>query len=190
MVNTPLTTAWFPSYSFRHWREKTLLFDMRKPRLLRYYFCWLSLCYSAAWWLSTRQCIIYHMRAIITRTVWMALYNVAVQTWWEGQLGGDFSEWLTGWKHFCTCAGEKVDTFLDIHEAPMAAKRSGRRGTNKLLVLTEDGIHEQHFSSVHVRRELGVVHFSPLCLFVTLDEDLANADGAAAVPESLLHGLT
>lgn len=58
-----------------------------------------------------------------------------------------------------------------------------------LLLLTEDGVHKQHFSSVHIWRELGVVHFGFLCLLVTLDKDLANPDGAAAVAESLLHGL-
>lgn len=55
---------------------------------------------------------------------------------------------------------------------------------------TKDGIHEQHFSPVHIWRELGVVDLGFLCLLITLDEDLANADGAAAVPESLLHSLT
>lgn len=54
---------------------------------------------------------------------------------------------------------------------------------------TKDGVHEQHFSSVHIWRELGIVDFGFLCLLVTLDEDLANSDGAAAVPETLLHGL-
>lgn len=55
---------------------------------------------------------------------------------------------------------------------------------------TEDGVHEQHFSSVHIWRELGIVDFGFLRLLVTLDEDLANPDGAAAVTETLLHGLT
>lgn len=59
-----------------------------------------------------------------------------------------------------------------------------------LLLLTEDGVHEQHFSSVHIWRELGVVHFGFLRLLVTLDKDLADPDGAAAVAETLLHGLT
>lgn len=58
------------------------------------------------------------------------------------------------------------------------------------LLLTEDGIHEQHFSPVHIWGELGVVDLGFLCLFVALDEDLADADGAAAVPKTLLHGLT
>lgn len=38
-----------------------------------------------------------------------------------------------------------------------------------LWLLTQDGIHEQHFSSVHVWRELGVVDFGFLRLLVTLD---------------------
>lgn len=54
---------------------------------------------------------------------------------------------------------------------------------------TEDGVHEQHFSSVNIWRELGVVDLGFLCLLIALDEDLADADGAAAVPETLLHGL-
>lgn len=58
------------------------------------------------------------------------------------------------------------------------------------MVLTEDGVHEQHLSSVHVWRKLGVVDFCFLRLLVALDEDLADADGAAAVPQTLLHGLT
>lgn len=57
------------------------------------------------------------------------------------------------------------------------------------LLLTKDGVHEQYFSSVHIWRELGIVDFRFLCLLITLDEDLANSDGAAAVPETLLHGL-
>lgn len=60
---------------------------------------------------------------------------------------------------------------------------------SSLLLLTKDGVHEQYFSSVHIWRELGIVDFGFLCLLVTLDEDLANSDGAAAVPETLLHGL-
>lgn len=55
---------------------------------------------------------------------------------------------------------------------------------------TKDGIHEQHFPSVYIWRELGIVDLGFLCLLVTLDEDLADSDGAAAVPETLLHGLT
>lgn len=58
------------------------------------------------------------------------------------------------------------------------------------LLLTKNGVHEQHFSSVHIRGELGIVDLSFLCLLIALDEDLAYADGAAAVPETLLHGLT
>lgn len=55
---------------------------------------------------------------------------------------------------------------------------------------TKDGVHEQHFSSVHIWRELGIVDLGFLCLLITLDEDLADADGAAAVSETLLHSLT
>lgn len=58
------------------------------------------------------------------------------------------------------------------------------------VLLTKDRVHEQHFSSVHIRGELGIEDLGFLCLLITLDEDLANADGAAAVPETLLHGLT
>lgn len=61
---------------------------------------------------------------------------------------------------------------------------------NHSVPCTKDGVHEQHFSSVHIWRELGIVDLGFLCLLITLDEDLANPDGAAAVPETLLHGLT
>lgn len=54
----------------------------------------------------------------------------------------------------------------------------------------EDGVHEQDFSSVYVWGELGVVDFGFLRLLVALDEDLADAYGAAAVAQALLHGLT
>lgn len=59
----------------------------------------------------------------------------------------------------------------------------------ELSVLTEDGVHEQHFSPVHIWGELSIVDLCFLCLLVALDEDLANTDGAAAVPQALLHGL-
>lgn len=45
----------------------------------------------------------------------------------------------------------------------------------------ENWVHEQNFSSVHIWGEFGVIHLGFLCLLVTLDEDLANSDGAAAV---------
>lgn len=57
------------------------------------------------------------------------------------------------------------------------------------LLLTKDGIHEQHFSPVHIWGELGIVDLGFLRLLVTLDQNLANTDGAAAVPETLFHGL-
>lgn len=59
-----------------------------------------------------------------------------------------------------------------------------------LLLLTKDGVHEQHLSSVHIWRELGIVDFGFLCLLITLDKDLADPDGAAAVTETLLHSFT
>lgn len=59
-----------------------------------------------------------------------------------------------------------------------------------LWLLTQDGVHEQHFSPVYVWRELGVVDFGFLRLLVALDEDLADANWATAVPEALLHGFT
>lgn len=72
-----------------------------------------------------------------------------------------------------------LDTMLDQHPHCLDHSVPG----------TEDGVHEQHFSSVHIWGELGVVDLGFLCLLIALDEDLANADGAAAVPETLLHGL-
>lgn len=89
---THLQVTWLGCHNILSETEsrEILLFDIGKPGLLRYYFCWLSLCHSAAWWLSTRQCIISPMRAIIIRTVWMALYDVEMQSWCEGQLNRDF----------------------------------------------------------------------------------------------------
>lgn len=45
-----------------------------------------------------------------------------------------------------------------------------------LLLLTKDGVHQQHLSSVHVWRELGVIDFGFLCLLIALDKDLADPD--------------
>lgn len=45
-----------------------------------------------------------------------------------------------------------------------------------LPVLTQDRVHEQYFSPVHVWREFGVVDFGFLRLLVALDEDLADAN--------------
>lgn len=59
-----------------------------------------------------------------------------------------------------------------------------------LWLLTQDGVHKQHFSPVDIWRELGVVDFGFLRLLVALDEDLADANWATAVPEALLHGFT
>lgn len=49
------------------------------------------------------------------------------------------------------------------------------------IELTENGVHEQHFSSVNIGWELGIVDFGFLGLLVTLDEYFADANGAAAV---------
>lgn len=77
-----------PSYFSKTESRKMLLCDTGKPGLLRYYFCWPSLCYSAAWWLSPRQCIISPMWAIIIRTVWMGQCDVEMQTcWWRSTQG-------------------------------------------------------------------------------------------------------
>lgn len=57
-------------------------------------------------------------------------------------------------------------------------------------VLTQDRVHEQYFPPVHVWREFGVVDFGFLRLLVALDEDLADANWATAVPQALLHGFT
>ena len=40
-----------------------------------------------------------------------------------------------------------------------------------------------------VWRELGVEDFGLIGVVVASDEDLADADGAAAVPQAVLHGL-
>lgn len=111
----------------------------------------------------------------------MGRYDAETQTWWWR------SKWINTWNWFYICT--KIDISLDIYRQREAAGQS-LVGMLSLLLLTEDGVHEQHFPSVHIRRELGVVHFGFLCLLVTLDKDLADPDGAAAVAESLLHGLT
>lgn len=61
---------------------------------------------------------------------------------------------------------------------------------NHSVPRTKDRVHEQHFSPVHIWGELGIVDLGFLCLLVTLDEDLADADGPTAVSEALFHGLT
>lgn len=45
-----------------------------------------------------------------------------------------------------------------------------------LQQLTEDGVHEQHFSSVHIWGKLCVVDLRFLGLLVALDEDLSDPD--------------
>ena len=85
--------------------EKYSFLTLGSQGLLRYYFCWLLLCYSAAWWPSTRQCIISPMRAIIIRTVWMALYDVEMLSRCEGQLNGDFSK-----------MNKYMEMFLHLHK--------------------------------------------------------------------------
>lgn len=93
-------------------------------------------------------------------------------------------------KPFFTFA-QKNGTYLDVYVLLRAVNWTHRKETVlRPALLTKDGVHEQHFSSVHIWRELGVEDLGFLCLLVALDEDLADADGAAAVPETLLHGLT
>lgn len=60
---------------------------------------------------------------------------------------------------------------LDIH-----LQLQMRNWMLSLWLLTQDGVHEQHFPPVHVWREFGVVDFGFLRLLIALDEDLANAD--------------
>lgn len=60
---------------------------------------------------------------------------------------------------------------LDIH-----IQLQARNWMLSLWLLTQDGVHQQHFSPVHVWREFGVVDFGFLRLLVTLDEDLADAN--------------
>lgn len=79
-----------PSYFFKNREQRNAALWHWKPGLLRYYFCWPSLCYSAAWWLSPRQCIISPMRAVIIRTVWMGWYDVEMRTWWWRSTQGRF----------------------------------------------------------------------------------------------------
>lgn len=60
---------------------------------------------------------------------------------------------------------------------------------NHRVPCAKDGVHEQHFSSVHIGGELGIIDLGFLGLLIALDQDFANTDRAAAVPETLLHGL-
>ena len=52
-----------------------------------------------------------------------------------------------------------------------------------------DGVHQEHLPLGHVLRELGVDDARLVRVHVGGDEDLADADGAAAVAQALLHGL-
>ncbi|KAI1234680.1 hypothetical protein IHE44_0003054 [Lamprotornis superbus] len=57
-----------------------------------------------------------------------------------------------------------------------------------------DPVFHEHFDSLdhrvpNVWGELGVVHLGSLRLLVALDQDFPDADGSAAVPQALLHGL-
>lgn len=47
--------------------------------------------------------------------------------------------------------------------------------------LTHDWIKKKHFPICYVSGELGVEYFCFLCFGVSLNEDLADSDGAAAV---------
>lgn len=91
IIKYTLSLAW-SLFFFKAENRKMLLCDTGKPGLLRYYFCWHSLCYSAAWWLSPRQCIISPMRTIIIRAVWMGRRDVEMQTWWWRSTQGRFSK--------------------------------------------------------------------------------------------------
>lgn len=168
-----------------------LLCDTGKPGLLRYYFCWPSLCYSAAWWLSPRQCIITPMRTIIIRAVWMGRHDVEMQTWCWRSTQGRFSKMNKYKKLFFLFTLAQNWTSLDIYVLLKVTNWSHQqeKTSSAILLLTENGVHEQHFSSIHIWGELGIVDLGFLCLFVTLYEDLANADRAAAITETLLHGL-
>lgn len=75
--------------------------------------------------------------------------------------------------HLKLYAFSRRRVLLDIH-----IQRQARRWMLCLWlpVLTQDGVHEQHFSPVHIWREFGVVDFGFLRLLVALDEDLANAN--------------
>lgn len=60
----------------------------------------------------------------------------------------------------------------------------------EMFLLTQYWVHEQHFPPVYVWGELGIVDLSLLGVFITLDQDLPDADGPTTVPQTLLHGLT
>ena len=56
--------------------------------------------------------------------------------------------------------------------------------------LTHNRVHKKHFAIVDVRGELCVVDLCFVCLLVTLYEDLADTNRAAAVSQALLHRLS
>ncbi|KPP69014.1 palmitoyltransferase ZDHHC15-like [Scleropages formosus] len=75
----------------------------------------------------------------------------------------------------------------DGHYFPMRSQSESR---NPLLAneerWEEDGGSDEE--GADIRGELGVIHLGLLGLLVTLDEDLADADGPAAVSQALFHG--
>lgn len=58
-----------------------------------------------------------------------------------------------------------------------------------LLTRSEHGIQQQYPSLSNVFGDLGVEQLGLARLLVTLNEDLANTHGAAALAQTLLHGL-
>lgn len=111
------------------------------------------------------------------------------------------------WSHWMNLCGQDGDIWelLDYRFGPMRrgeeAEEDNMSGLDSVLYqhphclnhsvpCTEDGVHEQHFPPVNIWGELGIVDLGFLCLLITLNEDFADANGAAAVAETLLHGLT
>lgn len=60
----------------------------------------------------------------------------------------------------------------------------------QLKPLTENWIHQKDFSAMNVRGELGIIYFGPLCLLITLNQDLPNPYGSTAISQTLFHCLT
>lgn len=63
------------------------------------------------------------------------------------------------------------------------------RGYQKETSLTHDGVHEEDLALGNVLGELGVDDLGLVRVVVRVNEDLADADRAAAVAQALLHGL-
>lgn len=141
------------TFFFKAENRKMLLCDTGKPGLLRYYFCWHSLCYSAAWWLSPRQCIISPMRTIIIRAVWMGRHDVEMQTWWWRSTQGRFSK-MNKYKKlffsFYTCTELNISWHLRATEGDKLESPARKNELSHLVTYWEWGTWAALFFYTHL----------------------------------------